>query len=163
MARESRKPISQFPIVESSILGIADTQTITVRLASIVRRAQSDFQFATIYEQRKTNAILIAGFQTLSDAIYGIGAQMVDAIADLAGTVDRMSSVLDSRLASLESNINDAISTTAKSTNDFHRSVVEIASNLQERHDRALEMLDNIQRKRKPDGTRLKDFWTNSV
>ncbi len=52
-------------------------------LRSVVRKAQKDFQFATIFEQRKTTEVLIAGFHTLGEAIYGVG----DSISASLGAV----------------------------------------------------------------------------
>lgn len=163
LARESQNPILHFPITPSSLQSVAVIQTIATRLRSVVRNAQSDFQFSTIYEQRKTNAILVAGFQSLSDAVNGIGGQIIDTITALGGTINELSSVLDSRLASIDGHTQDAASSATKSIGNLHGSVVEIGSELQRRHDHALEMLDNIQRRRKPDGTRVKDFWTKPV
>jgi hypothetical protein len=41
-------------------------------LSDIVRAGQSNFQFAVIWEHRRTRATLLDGFATLSDAIYGV-------------------------------------------------------------------------------------------
>lgn len=64
------------------------------QLNDIVRKAQKDFQFSTIYEQRKTNELLRYGFQSLSDALNNISYSMED-------TLSRVHSVLyDHRNAS---------------------------------------------------------------
>lgn len=163
LAQASQNPVLHFPITPSSLQSVAVTQTIALRLRSIVRSAQKDFEFSTIYEQRKTNSILVAGFQSLSDGINGIGGQIVDAITVLGGTVNELSSGLDSRLASIDAHTRDVASSAMQSVGNLHSAVVQIGSELQQRHDHALEMLDNIQRRRKPDGTRVKDFWTKPV
>ena len=55
------------------------------RMHSIVRRAQKDFQFATIYEQRKTNQLLVEGFANLGQALnemsYRLNAS-IDALSE---------------------------------------------------------------------------------
>jgi hypothetical protein len=70
-------PISQLP----------DARPATTRLASLVRKAQKDFHFATIYEQRKTNRILIAGFGTLASAISELGDMISSSLDDLSSTL----------------------------------------------------------------------------
>ena len=64
-----------------------DARPVAQRLASTVRKAQKDFEFATIYEQRKTNQLLFAGFQTLAAAIDHMQESIASALSDLAETV----------------------------------------------------------------------------
>jgi hypothetical protein len=58
------------------------------RLKSIVREAQKNFQFATIYEQRKTNQILVKGFGSLAEAISEMGGRIATSIDALADVVE---------------------------------------------------------------------------
>ena len=51
------------------------------RMQAIVRKAQRNFQFATIYEQRKTNQILVAGFTTLAQALNQMTGQITASIS----------------------------------------------------------------------------------
>ena len=54
------------------------------RLKSIDRHAQSNIHFATIYQQRKTNQLLIMGFTSLAQAIDGMGSRISSSINDLS-------------------------------------------------------------------------------
>jgi hypothetical protein len=60
-------------------------------MKSIVRKTQSNFQFATIYEQRKTNQILVAGFTNLAQALEYMTQRISGSIGDLANSVDAVS------------------------------------------------------------------------
>lgn len=109
------------------------------RMQSIVRSAQRNFQFAMIYEQRKTNQILVAGFTSLAQALEQMAQSINTAINDLSTSMDRMSSSLTNSMRRIESRIDDISETTSAYLNG------------QEEHEKqAIEMLDNIQRGRKP-------------
>lgn len=88
----------------SSVRGIAE------RMHGIVRQAQKDFQFSTIFEQRKTNQLLVYGFGTLASAIAEMGSRLEMSLSELgwalsdstdavressAKVVGRLDSVLD--------------------------------------------------------------------
>jgi len=63
---------------------LADPIAVANRLAKIVRMAQKNFEFSTIYEQRKTNKLLYEGFSNLGDAIYSLGGRITDSLNDLS-------------------------------------------------------------------------------
>lgn len=104
---------------------LPDARGTADRLAHVVRKAQKDDQFAIIYGQWKTNAILLEGFSTLGTAIYGIGDAITSSIADLS--------------ASLHVSADQLMSQIAADVDERRRFEQD-----------ALEMLDNIQRGRKP-------------
>lgn len=66
---------------------ISTPKSILDDFNSIVRKAQTKFEFANIWEQRKTQKILIAGFQTLSQAIYDMSNAIVYSIDDLKHSI----------------------------------------------------------------------------
>lgn len=67
------------------VLGVLPSGTPTSdRLRSLVRRGQKSFRFATIYEQRRTNQILIAGFTSLGEALDRIGDRLAEGQGILA-------------------------------------------------------------------------------
>ena len=68
------------------------------RMHGIVRRAQRDFQFAVIYEHRKTNQILVAGFRNLAQAVDEMASRIAESIDSLTTSIDRMSATLDESL-----------------------------------------------------------------
>ena len=136
---------------------LPDARPTAGRLVTIVRQAQKDFQFATIYEQRKTNQILVAGFGTLASAIYEIGDALSSSLSELSLSLHTsLDQLLDatwesSRQTQAASEAHTEIvkdqdkqaATEAKKRRKFEREVVEG----QERQEK---MLDNIQRRRKP-------------
>ena len=110
-----------------------------------------------VYEQRRTNAILIAGFSSLGQAIEHLGERIVTAISGLAVSLDCRLASLE---ASLESTANAAAKQSATLRAELQRSTgVNDAVLGQLRQDAearteserlALRMLDNIQHRRKP-------------
>ena len=67
---------------------LPDPKRIAKRLATTVRMAQRNFEFSTIYEQRKTNKLLYEGFRNLGDAIYSLGDRITDSLNDLSRNLD---------------------------------------------------------------------------
>jgi hypothetical protein len=61
----------------SNVVGIAD------RMHGIVRAAQKDFQFATIFEQRKTNQLLVHGFGSLASALVEMSSRLENSLSAL--------------------------------------------------------------------------------
>ncbi len=57
-------------------------------LKEIVRAGQVDFEFAVIFEQRKTNKILVSGFSTLGDAISEIGNRISNSLESLSDSIN---------------------------------------------------------------------------
>jgi uncharacterized membrane protein len=66
---------------------LPDARPVAQRLSQIVRTAQRNFQFATIYEQRKTNQLLYAGFSSLGHAISSLGSVISSSLDDLSRSV----------------------------------------------------------------------------
>jgi uncharacterized protein YyaL (SSP411 family) len=77
-------PIQRFNVPHSQLV---DARPVADQLSDVVRKAQRDFEFATIYEQRKTNQLIIAGFDSLSDAITHMGQNINDALSHLSGAL----------------------------------------------------------------------------
>lgn len=115
-------------------------------MKAIVQTAQRNFQFATIYEQRKTNQILVAGFTNLAQALDRMTWQITASIDDLAGSVDVMTSTLNESTRAIHSRLGDV----AEMTSQHHDELMKEASEGAARERKALEMLDNIQRGRRP-------------
>gem|GEM_PF-3008314 len=136
---------------------LPDPSATHSRLVALYRKAQSNPHFAMVYEQRRTNAILIAGFRSLGQAIENLGDRIVTAISDLAVSLDCRLASLGS---SLESTAKAAAEQSAALRAELQRSTgVNDAVLGQLRQDAeartesqrlALRMLDNIQRRRKP-------------
>jgi hypothetical protein len=139
-----------FPVRADSVRALTAASTTNDRMRGIVRRAQKDFHFATIYEQRRTNQILIAGFQNLAQAMEGLGDRIVSSIE-----------TLESQLSSQLSEVSSSLEGMRTTVDDLRSSIDARSSEHAERYDKALEILDNIQRRRRPMGSRgLKDLGT---
>ncbi|MGA2052976.1 MAG: hypothetical protein ABSH19_06675 [Opitutales bacterium] len=77
------------PPLQLSDHQLPDARPLVDRFTTLVRRAQTNFQFAMIYEQRKTNQLLHAGFGTLGAAIYSLGESVNLSLANLSKTMNR--------------------------------------------------------------------------
>jgi len=146
--------VPQFLLPEGRL---PDARLAATRLLQVVRRAQKDFQFATIYEQRKTNQLLYTGFGTLGAAIYSLGSAISASLQELS---DSVHSSLDDLLQATRDNTDmmESISERqAEALNDFNEAYSDDADERRRFEESSLEseeeqrkMLDNIQRKRKP-------------
>jgi hypothetical protein len=135
-----------FPIPRHSAEKLAVAKTTATRMATIVDTAHCDHQFASIYLQVKTNQILIAGFTNLAHALDRMSWQIAGSIRDLAGAVDGMAASLDDSVSDVYSKLTDI----AVQDRKYYAEIVEQGSAIAERQTKALEMLDNIQHRRRP-------------
>ena len=77
--RASGQPLSS----STELANIPAALQPAVALKFVIRRAQRDPHFSEIYEIRRTNSILIAGFGTLAAAIDGLGAKIDKLIKEI--------------------------------------------------------------------------------
>ncbi len=136
----------QVPLARQSVAKLGVGTATAERMRAIVRAAQRNFHFASIYEQRKTNQILVAGFTSLAQALERMTKQVADSIDDLTRSVDAATSVLDESIRAVHSRLDDA----AESASQIHDELKTRGSETAKRESKALEMLDNIQRGRRP-------------
>jgi hypothetical protein len=139
LVKQYRGAVPLFAVSRQSAPRLKIASETSKRMNEVVRKAQRNFQFSVIYEQRKTNQVLVAGFRTLANALDEMTWRITSSLDDLTRSVDSMSSTLNESLremsAKAEALRDDFVNDTAKRT---------------EREEKALEMLDNIQRKRYP-------------
>lgn len=136
----------RYPLAHESVTKLTVAGTSAERMQGIVRKAQRDFQFATIYEQRKTNQILVAGFTNLAQALKDMTWQLTASIDDLAQSVDGMASTLDESLRAINSRLGDVAETASRHADQASEAAAQASMREQE----VLQMLDNIQRRRPP-------------
>lgn len=138
------------------------------RMKALYRQAQKNPHFAQIYEQRRTNAILIEGFRSLGDAINYLGDRIESELRSISDHLDFRLSDLESALRDSSEQMerqHDALLQTAQSWREEARSgnseLIAVArSNAEQAEKHAKErreyetttrnMLDNIQHRRKP-------------
>jgi hypothetical protein len=53
----------------------------TDKLRQFVRKGQTDFEFATIWEHRKTQRVIVEGFRTLGEAVSNLGFTIDDSFS----------------------------------------------------------------------------------
>lgn len=143
---------------------LPDARGTRDRLRQLYRRAQRNPDFASIYEQRRiaskldrTNAILVAGFNTLGQAIEILGDRTVAAVEKLGDSVDV-------RLGDIQSALESAATAAAEQRSQLQAELTrsseaeatvvgQLRRDAEKRseHEHATRrMLDNIQRRRRP-------------
>lgn len=66
---------------------LPNISTALGQMQKIIRIGQRDFEFASIYEQRRTQAILIEGFQNLQEVVQKTGVRVIDALKSLENNI----------------------------------------------------------------------------
>ena len=135
------------PPFQLGLQTLPDASHTANRMRAVVRRAQKDFHFATIYEQRKTNQLLVAGFSSLGQAINELGDR-------LDSSLDRLSSAVSvgiSEITASHERMTSALTAEHERSREQSREQAERDSEAHRDHEKKeREMLDNIQRRRKP-------------
>lgn len=114
-----------FPVFPVQQRNIPDPMPVVEEFHRIVRLGQTNFQFANIWEHRLTRKVMIAGFQTLGNAVNNLSDTLEASMSYLQGAVS-------SDIVRL---VEEEIST---------RGIIDKHAVEQNR------MLDNIQQSRKP-------------
>ncbi len=83
-----------FPVFPARLDMIADPGPVLVELKRLVRLGQTNFQFATIWEQRETREVMLAGFRTLGAAICGMESAVETSIRDLSSSLSAQNASL---------------------------------------------------------------------
>lgn len=117
-----------FPVFPVKLQSIPDASFIISELRRIIRLGQTNFQFANIWEHRRTREVLIAGFRTLGEAVNNLGSTIEHSISNLQQSVS---------------------SDMAKMVEEEIRTRESLDKRMMEQN----RMLDNLQHHRKPDIT----------
>ena len=137
-----------FPTFPVRLTALPDPTHTTNRMQAIVRKAQCNFQFAMIYEQRKTNNILKHGFMSLSSAISDLGSEVCKSIHELRDSVSSGFATLSEQQVATRESIESVVA----EIHSGNEAALKTAREQQGRDEEAAEMRDNIQRRRKPLG-----------
>ncbi|MDE0315381.1 MAG: hypothetical protein OXM61_10800 [Candidatus Poribacteria bacterium] len=93
---------SKFPVTSeefSKLYKLGVKNALAKRMEEIVGNAQRDYQFASIFEQRKTHKLLVAGFNSFADVLNEVGNQITDQVEYLNTTVqantEKMTSLME--------------------------------------------------------------------
>jgi len=133
---EEIKKLNRPPNIDLSNIVWPDAVPTIKRMNQIVRQAQKNKDFTTIFLQIRTNQILDAGFANLGSAISDMGSRIQGSISTLTQSVDFGMTAIREQQASIAE----------KATEQRNN----IAAAQHERDNTQTEMLDNIQRRRKP-------------
>ena len=120
-----------FPLFPVESHRIPEVAGAVKEMRRIVRLGQTNFQFANIWEHRRTREVLIAGFRTLGEAI------------------SNMTSVIESSISDLQQSVSSDV---AKLAQEQIKTRDKLDLRMQEQN----KMLNNIQHHRRPklsDGT----------
>jgi hypothetical protein len=102
-----------FPIASSSIDALLVSQQTTTRMKALVYKAQRDFQFATIYEQRRTNQILVAGFASFGSTLAGLAAKIAQSLYDVRESIEAVGTRVAAAVAEAGEGVVEAVSLTS--------------------------------------------------
>lgn len=81
--------IHDFPAWDQAVKKVGEIAPALERFAELKHDAEADFHFANIRELRETRKVMIAGFQTLGEALRHLETAVVDSISDLRRAVNR--------------------------------------------------------------------------
>jgi hypothetical protein len=79
-----RHTFPRFPVHDSVA---AQGKPVVTAFGRVVRMGQTNFQFAEIFEHRRTRVVLVAGFQSLGEALDNLGATVETSAAGLRETL----------------------------------------------------------------------------
>jgi conjugal transfer/entry exclusion protein len=125
-----------FPLKRSYVKKLKIGAKTSERQQEIVREAQRDFQFAMIYEQRKTNQILVAGFTNLANALNEMTWKISNSIDQLSEGIFELSDSLDKTRNALHSKMTD-----------IQKDISKEGSEREKREERILEILEEMENK----------------
>lgn len=81
--------LHNFPGWDQAVTSLQEIEPALRHFARLKNDAEADFHFANIRELRETRKVMIAGFQTLGEALRHLETAVVDSIADLKRAVNR--------------------------------------------------------------------------
>lgn len=84
--------VHNFPPLTIGADGLPNPARQAESLRQLVRMGQKDFEFATIWEHRKTQRVIIEGFRTLGEAIDNLGAVVDDSFSRVTRTIEETAS-----------------------------------------------------------------------
>jgi hypothetical protein len=129
-----------FAVSNAAVRNLNVSGLIARRMNETVRRAHRDYRFATIYEQRRTSALLVAGFANLAEALSSVGGNLEQAI----GSLERTFSDADQTLERLSAQSELLLEVSDNHREDFLAAAYEQAG----REAAVIELLNRIQTER---------------
>ncbi len=129
---------------------IPNPDTLVRRLSQVIAVAHRDYQFASIYEQRKTTSAVVAGFRSMQEAITRLGEDIVSSISSLHDSLDSGLRAIHSQLESMEESQQKSVAE-LRETLESHGKADQTRDKRNEKHQEFVqEAMDNIHHRRKP-------------
>ena len=94
-----RGALEPFAVSSVSVDQLEIADDVAQKMGEVVREAQRDYEFASIFEQRKTNQLLVEGFRNLGDAISRMSSEIRSSIRQLDSSVNSLNNRLDKGLS----------------------------------------------------------------
>jgi hypothetical protein len=121
-----------FPTFPVTLQNLPTSSSVVSELRRLMRLGETNFQFASILESRKTRKAIVAGFRSLHDAIDDLGYRIEDTMSDLKDSVSSdLATIVEEQIRTRET-------------------VKEKGSKIDKRLMEQNRILDNIQHHRKP-------------
>lgn len=162
--REASRLAPPTPKLDLNIETLPNAFHTTTRLRAVVRDAQKDFQFSAIYQQRQTNQLLAVGFKNVVEAVNGVSSRVGSSLKRLSCTVSLGFSELAATQREIGGHIVSELQGIRERTEDLASEIREAreeasesAEAQREHEQQEREMLDNIQRRKRPLPRRLRD------
>lgn len=146
---EKEKLDSTPPVFKLNIETLPNATVVANRMRGIVRKAQGNFQFATIYEQRKTNQLLVSGFTNLAQALGEMSYRIGQSIYSLSTSITDLSDTTADSAAKIIKSSEQGAQDIVGSINAVSKQLKVDAETRRDHEKEESEMLDNIQRHRK--------------
>jgi membrane protein implicated in regulation of membrane protease activity len=93
-----------FPAFPIQMESLPDPSPVVAEFRRVVRLGQTNFQFANIWEHRKTQKVLFEGFQNLGDAVNNLGGTIMRSFSSLESSISSgLALALDEQVRTRES------------------------------------------------------------
>jgi hypothetical protein len=135
-----------FPTFPVSLQNLPTSSSVVSELRRLMRLGETNFQFASILESRKTRKAIVAGFRSLHDALDDLGYRIEDTLSDLR---DSMSSDL-AKVVEEQIRTRETADRTPEVIEKTRLTLEEKGSKIDKRLLEQNRILDNIQHHRKP-------------
>ncbi len=141
------------PIRSELVEGLQVSQRIAGDLREIAGKAQRDFEFSSIFEQRRTSKALVSGFRTVSEAMSTIGDRITNSISDLAVEVNSMSASVNEfgcEVSQMSYGVQAKLGDISFESKKMGAGVAAELQRLGESQEQAVDILCDIRRGRRP-------------
>jgi hypothetical protein len=149
LARKHEGPVDPFAVSRDATAKLTVSEGVSQRIQQITRAAHKDSEFAKTFLLMRGNAIMVAGFANLGQALGKMTSSLMGALARVNSSIEELSA----QTGGIAKGIDSLDASTRSVEAGIRANSSQLSSHFKEleRHQsRSVEMLDNIQRDRKP-------------